>query len=376
MKVIVTDVESRKGFDIANLIERHYGFEVVLCAGKDAAFQLPLIYSQRIFKLRNVDYQHFEQDFNKILSTYPNQDLIYIPVADKNTQFLYEYVKAHNPTNLKYLLPDENTFSLCSDKSTFQRFCEANNFPVPQSLSKDEVENLRDNFKPVIAKPKVGQGSVGLKHIDKVNDLYLLNDLYLDNYLFQEKIHSNDKVTGAFFLCKDGEVKKAFTHDRIRTFPPEGGVTVYSKSSYNQDLIDIGAKVLKKLSWNGVAMIEFMKDTHSGEWKMIEINPRLWGSVMLSAFNNSDMLYDYVALSQGRNASENSLFHGYIRWIYPFDLLNLLEGKLSLKQFLRLDLRNTCYINFTYSSFWRSFAFIWYFTFNFHSIKRFLKKIT
>jgi predicted ATP-grasp superfamily ATP-dependent carboligase len=376
MKVIITDVESRKGFDVANIIERHYGFQVVLCASRNTRFQLPIIYGQKIFQLRPSDYKTFEVDLSKIIEAHPKEELVYLPVSENITHLFYQYIANHGSKNLTYLLPSKEVFALCSNKGAFQEFCEANEFPVPKSLKKDELEKIRNHFRPLIAKPKVGQGSVGLKHIDALEELEVLSELNKEQYLFQEKIYSKEKVTGAFFLCKDGEVKKAFTHDRIRTFPPEGGVTVYSKSSYNQALIDIGAKVLKKLSWNGVAMIEFMKDDHTGEWKMIEINPRLWGSVMLTAFNGSDMLKDYIALWQHQPISEKPLKHRYIRWIYPFDFLNLVKRKLSLKKFLNLNLRSTCYINFTYSSFWRSFAFLWYFTFNFHSIKRFLKKIT
>jgi hypothetical protein len=64
-----------------------------------------------------------------------------------------------------------------------------------------------------------------------------------------------------------------------------------------------------------------------------------------------------------------------IRWLFPFDLLALIKGKLSIKEFFKFNLKETCYINFTYSSFFKALLFLFYFFFNLASIKRFIKKI-
>jgi hypothetical protein len=121
-----------------------------------------------------------------------------------------------------------------------------------------------------------------------------------------------------------------------------------------------------------------MYDKTSNEWKIIELNPRLWGSIMLSTFNSSDLLKQYVLFSLGNLEKSNSSPKDSvaIRWLFPFDLLNFIKGSIGYKEFFKFNLSSTCYINFTYSSFYRSLLYLLYFTLNLSSIKRFLKKIS
>lgn len=46
-------------------------------------------------------------------------------------------------------------------------------------------------------------------------------------------------------------------------------------------------KLLKHFNWNGVAMVEF-KRTPEGKFVLMEINPRLWGSLQLAIDSGRD----------------------------------------------------------------------------------------
>ena len=161
-------------------------------------------------------------------------------------------------------------------------------------------------------------------------------------------------------------------------FPPEGGVTVYSESVVNSEILKAGRKILDDLNWEGLAMIEFMYDVPTKSWRIIELNPRLWGSVMLSAFNDSAMLESYIEASLNRTVKKVKAIDTksvFIRWLFPFEFLSLIKGNLKLKTFLNFNFKNTCYVNFTYSPIIRAWLFLFYFIFNVGSISRFLKKI-
>lgn len=376
MKVLITDVGSRKAFDTVNIVQRLYGYDCILCSARDHHFQLPLIYGQQVHQLRNLEYAEFETDFAAILREYEEEELVYLPVAERMTRLLYQYLEKFEPPNLKYLLPTRHDFDLTSNKGRFQAFCEQHRFPVPKSYKTTDLENLRTDFRPLIMKPHAGEGSVGLKHIDQPEQLEVLQDFDESVHLLQDKVISDQKVSGAFFLCRGGQVISYYVHQRLRTFPVNGGVTVFSRAVDNPEIIDIGTRLLESMKWDGVAMVEFMYDVPSDSWKIIELNPRLWGSLMLSAFNGSDLLKHYIESSRGANPEPSGPKREvFIRWIYPFDLLNLLKRHISWREFASLRLKETCYINFTYSTFYRSLSYLLYFTINFSSIRRFIKKL-
>lgn len=369
-------MESRKAMDVVNIMQRLYGYECILCASKDHAFQLPLIYGRRIKRLRSSNYENFAADFRKLIQEYRDFQLVYLPVSEKPTKLLYRFLDKESISNLAFLLPREDYFNLCSDKFRFQQYCEGKGFPVPLSFTKASLSKLKTDFRPLILKPRSGQGSVGIRYLRRPEELEQLESFEWDDYLLQEKVESSRQVAGAFFLCKEGRVIQAYSHQRLRTFPSEGGVTVYSQSTCVPEIIEIGEKVLASMNWDGLAMIEFLYDESSRSWKIIELNPRIWGSVLLSAFNNSGMLDHYVSLSLGRKLErKKNLKNSYIRWLYPFDLLNWLKGKINSQEFFKFNLDNTCYINFTYSNWYRSLAYLLYFSINLSSIKRFLKKL-
>lgn len=377
MKVIITGVDSRKAFDVVNIIQRLYGYECILCAGKDYKFQLPLIYGSSINRLRNTSYEFFEKDFTELVEKYKDTDLVYLPVSENPTRFLYRYLQSNECKNLLYLLPQEANFNLTSDKILFQEFCEKSGLPVPHSYIKKDIPTLLNNFIPLIIKPRKGEGSVGIIHINDRSNVTLLNDINFNDFVVQEKLDNSTNVEGAFFLCKDGDVVNYYTHQRLRTFPINGGVTVFSRSTQNESIVQIGRVLLKQLNWNGLAMIEFLYDKPTEQWKIIELNPRIWGSILLSAFNDTDLLKDYLNLCIGKDIEPpKKIKNVYIRWIYPFDFLNFLKRKISFSDFINAKRNETCYINFTYSSVFRSISYLLYFSFSISSFKRFKKKIS
>jgi len=380
MKIVITDADSRKGYDIINILKNVYGYELILFSSGGNRFPLPLIYGQKVYQLRIDNQDDFTRDLNSALDGEggSKDNFCYMAVSETPTLLLYGYLdrKEKYSDVITALLPDIDTFQLARNKKSFQEYCETLHLPVPKSYNGTVIQDLQNEFRPVIAKLNIGTGSVGMKYVEEKEHLNLLENIDHEKYLIQEMIRSDRKIYGAFYLCKDGELISYHGHRRIRTFPEKGGVTVYSKADYDAGIRDSGAKLLKQLNWNGFAMIEFMYDLEDQTWKMIELNPRLWGSVMLSEFCNASLLGNYVRLCSGEPTIKVAVDPDrYIRWIFPFDLLNLLKGNVGISEFFRLNRHNTCYINFTYGRWYSNLLFQLFFTFNIRSIKRYFKKI-
>lgn len=80
-----------------------------------------------------------------------------------------------------------------------------------------------------------------------------------------------------------------FGHRRVREYPISGGAST-SREPWVCDSHPMNAalrSVLERLDWHGVVMFE-LKETAGGEFKLLEANPRFWGSVPLAMANGVD----------------------------------------------------------------------------------------
>lgn len=90
---------------------------------------------------------------------------------------------------------------------------------------------------------------------------------------------------GQFILMKEGRAHFTFQHRRVHEWPPEGGFSSVCESmrpDLHQDLMDKSIALLRELEWEGVAMVEYCHDPATGQFALMEINGRFWGSLPLA----------------------------------------------------------------------------------------------
>jgi len=82
---------------------------------------------------------------------------------------------------------------------------------------------------------------------------------------------------GVFVLLSNSEVRALFGHRRLREKPPSGGVSVLRESVLlNPMMKEYALRLLKRLNWHGVAMVEFKCDSRdniqirSYEWTFMD----------------------------------------------------------------------------------------------------------
>lgn len=369
MKILVTDIFFRKSFDIINIFTSHYKKDDIIFTlplnSRSNKFKLKCIYSISDFCLLRAN--HFENDLAEIAKKYKNQKIIYIPVEENTTLKFLSFIKYRGNLNFEYLLPSLFDFKLSRNKKNLNLFCEDKNIPCPKNISESTIKNKKFEF-PIIKKPIHGSGSNGIVFID--NEVQL-NKCVIDfkNEFVQERLRNPKDVKAGFYLCKEGEILSYYSHKRIRTYPESGGVSVYSKAENNQAIKTLGANIIKELNWSGFIMIEYLYDSKDNCYKLIEINPRLWGSIMLSEFCNANFLTSYVKSCLNDEISKKKIeTNSYIRWVFPYDFIYWTKHYSNPFKFFKKQ-KNTCYINFSYTSLRRSFLFVIFSYFNFKNIK-------
>jgi protein-tyrosine-phosphatase len=121
---------------------------------------------------------------------------------------------------------------------------------------------------------------------------------------------------GIELLANRGDIVYAFQHERLHELPLTGGGSCYRRSvAVNPVLLAASRKLIKALDWHGVAMAEFKWNPATGEYWLMEINGRFWGSLPLACAAGADFpakLFDLLVLNR-LPADSNYREHVYCR---------------------------------------------------------------
>jgi len=87
---------------------------------------------------------------------------------------------------------------------------------------------------------------------------------------------------GVFFLRVDGQPRARFGHRRLHEVPRTGGVSSLRESFRVPEVERHALQTLERVGWNGVAMLEYRWQPSSGDFRLLELNARFWGSLHLA----------------------------------------------------------------------------------------------
>ena len=90
---------------------------------------------------------------------------------------------------------------------------------------------------------------------------------------------------GQMLYMQDGQATLRFQHRRLHEWPPEGGVSSLCRAepaALHGDQMALSQALLRALDWEGQAMVEYRYDAESGQYWLMEVNGRFWGSLPLA----------------------------------------------------------------------------------------------
>ena len=199
------------------------------------------------------------------------EPLMIIPVGYIDTILISKYRKLL-PRNVIIPVPDYETLIKVSRKDLIIKLCDRLGIRYPQTYVVPEismpavVKSVYDSSKP--------------KYVFLRETLNEIVSAKKCDVLIQEFIPGIG--CGYFALAKDGNVIVDYTHVRIIEKKPSGGPSIFSCLDFNPELLLLGRKIVKELKWTGVIMVEFRRNMETGEYYLLEINPKFWGSLELA----------------------------------------------------------------------------------------------
>lgn len=180
-----------------------------------------------------------------------------------------------------------------ADKGLLVKRASTLGVPVPKSqyFVKSSDLNLETLNYPLVVKPCLSK--VYLKSHWLATSVFVAENSqalqrgldarpYLTEQPFMVQEFIPGQGAGVFALYNQGKAVAFFAHQRLREKPPEGGISVLSQSvAVTPELERLARSVLDDVAWHGVAMVEF-RQTPSGEYYLMEVNTRFWGSLQLA----------------------------------------------------------------------------------------------
>ena len=117
--------------------------------------------------------------------------------------------------------------------------------------------------------------------------------------IVQEYLPTTDEY-GFFAQYKEGTPVATFQHRQRRGWKYAGGPSAYRESVSIPELEAAGTALLDELDWHGVAMVEFLRNPDTGEFELMEINPRFWSSLPFTVQAGVDFPHLYWLQATGR----------------------------------------------------------------------------
>ena len=212
-------------------------------------------------------------------------DLV-IPMTDFVAIMLAQHKEEMKPF-VTIAVNDWETFQYASDKLKTMKVCMDHNIPCPKTIIYNSVEELcSHNFDyPICIKPRTGFSAIGFRVIHSAEDLEEIVSATTQKYgvpLLQEYIPQTDlQYKAELFIDKQGETKSCCIFSKVRWYPINGGSSTLNQTVYRPDIQESCEKLLKAIGWKGYADIDLIQDPRDGIAKIMEINPRITGSVKI-----------------------------------------------------------------------------------------------
>lgn len=265
-----------------------------------------------------------------------------------------ELLSKYRPT-----VPPWETLRWACDKRLLHQL--ANKLGVDQpwavgALHKEQLASIDCPF-PVIVKPAVRLRPTNLS----VPKAWLAEDrdsllaryeeasalIHPQDLMIQEIVPGGGDAQFSYAaLSEDGVSLASVVARRTRQFPKDfGQLSTFVETVDEPEIIAPSERLLAALRFTGMVEVEFKKDPRTGRFKLLDINPRVWGWHTLSRRAGVDFPYLLWMLARGRPVPRLQGRAGE-RWIHlsadlRMAVAEIWRGRLSLRDYFR-SIRGPC----------------------------------
>lgn len=141
-------------------------------------------------------------------------------------------------------------------------------------------------------------------------------------------------------LCVEGEPTAAVTARRTRQYPADfGRASTYVETTPCPEIVGPSERLLRELAFTGLIELEYKLDARDHRFKLLDMNPRVWGWHTLCGRAGVDFPYLLWLHIRGARLPRTVQQDG-VSWLRlstdtPTAVREMLGGRLSVREYLR-----------------------------------------
>jgi protein-tyrosine-phosphatase/predicted ATP-grasp superfamily ATP-dependent carboligase len=314
-KVLILGEDTRSFLSVIRSLAKQEYIVDVVCF--DAS--TPSLKSKYINEIFLLNYQAQEKCYQVIV---PCDERSIFPLNENAQRF---------PKSTILAIPNQKVIDYLFDKSTTKALAEQLDIPVAKgnivAIMQEGYKGLQSEFgdrfviKPTLsfeADKLATRQAVGVIASQKDFERYTAHTSFGEQFLVES--YFSGKGDGLSLLALDGEIQYAFAHTRVSE-PRAGGGSSYRKAiPVDDDKLAACQKLCKATNYHGVGMFEYKTNPMTGEWILIEVNARFWGSLPLAIHAGIDFPALYIDSLLGKQSKVEKVVTVYNQRAYARSL--------------------------------------------------------
>ncbi|MGB7296410.1 MAG: ATP-grasp domain-containing protein [Candidatus Aminicenantales bacterium] len=274
---------------------------------------------------------------------YPNSDLV-VFILSRYKETLEDYFRIPTPgwDVMRCVYVKRETYEIAAK----------NGIPIPKTYDKYCLSQLLgENLQfPVVIKPSIRDHfypwfKSKAFRVDNEDELIRIYNR-VNRIIASDEIIVQDFIPGGpknlYSYCpffKNGKVVAGLAANRARQHPMEfGHASTYVQLADIPELRRMAERFLNLINFYGIAEVEFMRDPRDHQYKLLEVNPRIWGWHTLARAAGVDLPYFLYQDLLGEDIDVPSSLN-HVKWVrlitdIPTSFHEIIKGKLRIGDYI------------------------------------------
>ena len=127
------------------------------------------------------------------------------------------------------------------------------------------------------------------------------------------------------YVGRDGAAAGLFVGRKQAQYPPFSGTACLVDARWAPSVAERGARILAEFGYQGISETEFLFDPRDGEYKLLDLNTRVWKWIGLPIRCGVDLPWLAYADAVGEPVPQSGPHTDGLQWVHVRDYVNLLR---------------------------------------------------